>query len=91
MIQPARPPELSATARRLLVGHRPGVPADRAWALGRVRAADGLAPIDAAYAELVAAGLMRPAGAAADVLPGVPRSGFVLTPEGERVRHLARR
>jgi hypothetical protein len=91
MIRPVRPPDLSPTARRLLIGHRPGVPAYRAWALGRIRTAAGLEPIDAAYAELAAAGLVSATGAATDVLPGVPRSGFVLTAEGDRVRRLARR
>jgi hypothetical protein len=91
VIKLARLPDLSPTARRLLIGHRPGVPAYRAWALGRVRAAADLAPIDAAYAELVAHGLMAADGGPLPVLPGESRRPFVLTAEGDRVRRLARR
>ena len=89
MIRPTRLPDLSPTARRLLRAHRPGVPAYLSWALGPVRAAAGLAPIDAAYAELVAAGLMAPTEVPLTVLPGEVRHPFTLTAAGDRLRHLA--
>jgi hypothetical protein len=88
--KPARLPDLSLAARRLLAGHRPGVPAYRAWQLGRVRVPAGLAPLDAAYAELVAHGLVVATGETLAVLPGQARSPFVLTAEGDRVRRLVR-
>ena len=45
--------KLSATATRLLRGHKPGHPAYLSWALGPPRSESALIAIDAAYAELV--------------------------------------
>jgi hypothetical protein len=64
------------------------VPAYLSWALGPVNSPAGLAPIDAAYADLTARGLVVAGERALSVLPGEERSPFVLTAEGDRVRRL---
>lgn len=80
-------PVLTPTAARVLRAQTPGRAAYMSWALGPPRAPADLAPIDAAYAELVVYGLAVAAdrGAVA-VLPGADRRPFVLTPDGERAR-----
>ena len=89
MIEPARLPDLSLTARRLLWAHRPGVPGYLSWARGPASTAADLSPIDAAYAELVAAGMMAAGEMSLTVLPGEVRHPFTLTATGDRLRHLA--
>ena len=89
MIHPARLPAVSPTARRLMRAHRPGDPAYLSWALGPVETAAALAPIDAAYADLVGAGLMAASEVAMTVLPGEVRHPLTLTAAGLRLQHLA--
>ena len=67
-------PALSRSSARVLRGHRTGVPAYRAFALGRVRTAGELTPIDVAYAELVRLGLMEAVEPALVVMPGETRT-----------------
>ena len=69
---------LSPTARRLLNGHKPGIPGYLSWALGPQRDERALVAIDAAYAELVEAGLVKRHDSALCVLPGVSRCPFLL-------------
>ena len=89
MTHPGPLPALSPTARKLMRAHRPGVPAYLSWALGPVKSAAALAPIDAAYAELAAAGMMAAGQVPMAVLPGQVRYPFTLTAAGDRLRHLA--
>ena len=84
----SRLPRLSPTTLRVLRGHRPGVPAYLSWAFGPVKAPDGLVAVDAAYADLVARGLVVAGQSTVEVLPGEVRSPFLLTAEGDRVRRL---
>ena len=80
-------PVLTAPAARLLRAQTPGRPAYMSWALGPPKGVAALAPIDAAYAELVVYGLAVAADrGAVTVLPGAERCPFVLTPDGERAR-----
>ena len=80
-------PALTPTAARVLKAQTPGRPAYMSWALGPPKGAADLAPIDAAYAELVVYGLATAADRGeVTVLPGAERRPFVLTPDGERAR-----
>jgi hypothetical protein len=86
--KPVPLPKLPPDALRILRGHRPGVPAYLSWALGPISAAADLGPIDRAYADLAARGLVVAGEASLSVLPGERRSPFVLTAEGDRVRRM---
>jgi hypothetical protein len=88
VLDPAPLPRLSPDALRVLRGHRAGVPAYLSWALGPINSPAGLAPIDAAYADLTARGLVAASERALSVLRGEDRSPFVLTAEGDRVRRM---
>jgi hypothetical protein len=80
-------PVLTPTAARVLQAQTPGRPAYMSWALGPPKGAADLAPIDAAYAELVVFGLAMAADRpAVTVLPGAERYPFILTPDGLRAR-----
>ncbi len=81
-------PRLSPATLRVLRGHRPGVPAYLSWAFGTVNVPAGLAPVDAAYSELVARGLVVAGEPSLVVFPGEVRAPYLLTPEGERVRRM---
>jgi hypothetical protein len=81
-------PKLSANALRILRGHRPGILAYLSWSFGPVRDPAGLVPVDAAYAELAAAGLVVAGEPMLAVLPGEVRAPFKLTDEGDRVRRM---
>ena len=90
MNHPRNLPKLSTNAVRILRGHRPGVPAYLSWALGPIRESAGLVPVDAAYTELAAAGLLTAGEPTLAVLPGEVRAPFTLTADGDRVRRLGR-
>jgi hypothetical protein len=60
------------------------------WLRGSVKGPADLAPIDAAYAELVAAGLLSADNMPINVLPGERRTPFTLTAAGNGLRHLVR-
>jgi len=77
---------LSPLARRVFEMHAPGSPpqfCDRADPFTDDAA---LRRIDAAYSELVAAGLMVEAGRVCNLYPGVSRPMFVLSSAGAAVK-----
>jgi hypothetical protein len=81
---PTNVAHLSTTAKRLLQAHKPETPAFPSWTLGPARDEVGLKAIDAAYAKLVAGGLVEPIEKSVSVLSSVKRSPFVLTQAGKQ-------
>jgi len=73
---------LSPLARRLLDLHKPGDPPQYCSRVDPYTDDGALARVDAAYSELVAAGLVAEAGRVRDFYPGVSRPMYVLTPAG---------
>jgi hypothetical protein len=88
VVKPVPLPKLPPDVLRILRGHRPGIPAYLSWALGPISAAADLVPIDRAYADLLARGLVTAGDKTLSVLPGEVRTPFVLTAEGDRVRRM---
>ena len=84
-------PQLSPMAQALLKGHQPNVPAYLTYqALGGTFREDELKQIDAAYEELVRAGLMERTAATISILPRIARNSFLLTADGNTARKALR-
>ena len=84
-------PQLSPMAQALLRGHQPNVATYLAQqALGGTFREDDLIRIDAAYEDLVEAGLMQRTDATILILPRVARNTYLLTSDGNVARKAMR-
>jgi hypothetical protein len=80
---------LSPLARRVFDLHKPDAPPQYCARADPFVDDPALARVDAAYAELVAAGLVVEAGRVCNLYPGVSRPMYVLSPAGVELKRSA--